>query len=166
MDPSNYTIDDEKKKSMPSVKDSLMSLKFVSICVYSIILQTRLNSVPGWTFTWLQWSFGRPDESNLSASNHVDLCMDIFGFMFFASIFISPIPSLMIKWRAAKTGSLTRGKLDGLTFLFVCTTALGAINSVQMCIQASLINCVSFVILYQFMRNFFFVSRSVVSESS
>ena len=92
------------------------------------------------------------------------MCMDIFGFMFFASVLISPIPSMVIKARTSQTGSIAKGKIDGLTFLFVVTTALGLINSVQMCFQKSLGNCISFVILYQFMRNFFFVSRSVVSN--
>ena len=35
--------------------------------------------------------------------------------------------------------------------------------SIQMCFQGSLANGIIFVILFQFMRNFFFVSRSIVS---
>ena len=99
--------------------------------------------------------------------------MTIFGFMFFASVLISPIPSMVIKWRTSATGSIAKGKVDGLTFLFAVTTTLGLINSIQMCFTAqssgpsgAMANGVAFVILYQFMRNFFFVSRSVVSEDS
>ena len=43
----------------PSVKESLLSLKYLSICVYCVILQTRMNSIPGWTYTWLQWALGK-----------------------------------------------------------------------------------------------------------
>lgn len=103
---------------------------------------------------------------HLGAKDDVNLCMDIFGFMFFASVLISPIPSMVIKWRTSATGSIYKGKIDGLTFLFICTTSLGLINSIQMCFQGSLANSIMFVILYQFMRNFFFVSRSVVSNQS
>ena len=37
--------------------------------------------------------------------------------------------------------------------------------SIQMCFQGSLANGIIFVILFQFMRNFFFVSRSIVSQN-
>ena len=37
--------------------------------------------------------------------------------------------------------------------------------SIQMCFQGSLANGIIFVILFQFMRNFFFVSRSIVSKA-
>lgn len=59
---------EKKEDTGPSVKDSLLSIKYLSICVYCIILQTRMNSIPGWTFTWLQWAFGDPecDENDLT----------------------------------------------------------------------------------------------------
>ena len=37
-----------------SVKESLLSLKFLAICIYATIAQTRMNSIPGWTYSWLQ----------------------------------------------------------------------------------------------------------------
>ena len=48
-------IEQEKSPaSEPSVKESLLSLKFLAICIYATIAQTRMNSIPGWTYSWLQ----------------------------------------------------------------------------------------------------------------
>ena len=38
----------------PAVKESLLSMKFLAICIYATIAQTRMNSIPGWTYSWLQ----------------------------------------------------------------------------------------------------------------
>lgn len=141
----------------PSAKDSLLSLKFLSVCVYCMVLQTRMNSIPGWTYSWLQWCFGDTPEGKENVNN----VMDVFGFMFFSSVLISPIPSILIKYITTKTGSIPKGKVGGLTFLFSITTLLGTCNSIQMCFSGSVVNSMMFVILFQFMRNFFFVSRSV-----
>ena len=75
-----------------------------------------------------------------------------------------------------------QGKIGGLTFLFLFTALIGLsirlmsplemehqvtnINnyfSIQMCFQENLTNAIFYVILYHFMRDFFFVSRSIVS---
>ena len=44
----------DQTTSGPSIKDSLLSIKFLSICIYATIAQTRMNSIPGWTYSWLQ----------------------------------------------------------------------------------------------------------------
>ena len=46
-----------------------------------------------------KWSFG-PE-----GSDEINLCMTIFGLMFFASLVISPIPGLLIGAISKKTGS-------------------------------------------------------------
>ena len=48
--------------------------------------------------------------------------MDLFGYMFFASIFIAPMPSAVIKFIGNKTNSILKGKIAGLGFLFTFTT--------------------------------------------
>ena len=58
----NTKYDDESRDdgsrvqttSGPSIKESLLSIKFLSICIYATIAQTRMNSIPGWTYSWLQ----------------------------------------------------------------------------------------------------------------
>ena len=60
-----------KPPAGPSVKDSLLSIKYLSICVYCVILQTRMNSIPGWTYTWLQWSLGDPEIEGNEGNNLV-----------------------------------------------------------------------------------------------
>ena len=50
-----FESDKETKSSAgPAVKESLLSLKFLAICIYATIAQTRMNSIPGWTYSWLQ----------------------------------------------------------------------------------------------------------------
>ena len=44
----------DQTTSGPSIKESLLSIKFLSICIYATIAQTRMNSIPGWTYSWLQ----------------------------------------------------------------------------------------------------------------
>lgn len=46
-----------------------------------------------------KWSFG-PE-----GTDEINLCMSIFGIMFFASLIISPIPGLLIGAISNKTGS-------------------------------------------------------------
>ena len=62
----------DKEKSPaagPSVKESLLSLKFLAICIYATIAQTRMNSIPGWTYSWLQERI----KSDLRNMRHVDI---------------------------------------------------------------------------------------------
>ena len=49
--------------SGPSIKESLLSIKFLSICIYATIAQTRMNSIPGWTYSWLQDRYFEPKPS-------------------------------------------------------------------------------------------------------
>ena len=42
------------EKEQNSVLKSIASLKFISICIYAIIAQTRMNSIPAWILSWLQ----------------------------------------------------------------------------------------------------------------
>ena len=59
--------------------------------------------------------------------------MNLFGFMFFASLIIAPIPSYIINVITKKTNSVIKGKTGGLGFLFACT------SSIMICIRKILL---------------------------
>jgi len=60
----------------------------------------RISGLKNFNFEYpKQWSFG-PE-----GTNEINLCMTIFGLMFFASLIISPIPGLLIGAISKKTGS-------------------------------------------------------------
>ena len=69
----NTKYDDESRDdgsrvqttSGPSIKESLLSIKFLSICIYATIAQTRMNSIPGWTYSWLQERYFKLQKSKL-----------------------------------------------------------------------------------------------------
>ena len=60
----------------------------------------RISGLKNFNFEYpKQWSFG-PE-----GTNEINLCMTIFGLIFFASLIISPIPGLLIGAISKKTGS-------------------------------------------------------------
>ena len=126
----------------PSVKESLLSLKFLAICIYATIAQTRMNSIPGWTYSWLQewmkswyslviefrasvdilqkWSFGPDGVEN------IDLCMIIFGWCFFLALVIAPFPGFLISFIAKKTGSdIKASYFISIYYYFIGKTFIG-----------------------------------------
>ena len=93
--------------------------------------------------------------------NSTDLTLTIYGFMFFSSILISPLPGYLFKLLQKKTGSELKANAYGLTTLLTFTVVLGSIMSFQMCIKDSLVNAIALVIEFSFFRTFFFIVRSL-----
>ena len=94
----NTKYDDESRDdgsrvqttSGPSIKESLLSIKFLSICIYATIAQTRMNSIPGWTYSWLQERYFQKLNDMISLNSGVINRQNINRNFFSASdLFIS-----------------------------------------------------------------------------
>ena len=57
-------------------------------------MTVRINSFPSWYYPWLKWTFSDLPEDEYDSN--ISLCMDILGYSYFISLFISPLPGLLI----------------------------------------------------------------------
>ena len=100
--PTATAEDEEKDKLVDEGSSSrstplwreVFSLNYIAANVFFIIMTLRIVSFPSWYYPWLTWTFSGSSES----SSQVSSCMDMFGYSYFISLFISPLPGMIIKF--------------------------------------------------------------------
>ena len=70
-------------------------MKYMIAIFFYTTVTLRASSFPGWLYPWLEWTFSVQDDEE--AANNVSLMIDIYGYSYFLSIFIAPLPGLLIK---------------------------------------------------------------------
>ena len=122
-------------------------------------MTVRINAFPAWYYPWLEWTFSGSEDPE----KNVSVCMDVFGFSYYISLFISPLPGFLIAAIKKCTKSDKANKY-GLNCLLLFIVVLSSAISAQMTWNDSPIwNAVLMTIEYSFLRTFFFISRSMVS---
>ena len=101
------------------------------------------------------------------SSYYVTMGIDIFGYMFYASFLISPIPGFLVnRLKGCLKTTDERAEMHGLSLLLGLAVGLAVILSVQMCIKGSIPNGIAVVIEFSFLRTVFFIMRSLVRKLS
>ena len=54
----------------------------------------REQPIPSWYYPWLKWTFSDLPEEEYN--DNVSFCMDMFGYSYYVSLLISPLPGIMI----------------------------------------------------------------------
>ena len=57
-------------------------------------MTVRINSFPSWYYPWLKWTFSDLPEDEYN--NNVSFCLDMFGYSYYISLLISPLPGILI----------------------------------------------------------------------
>lgn len=148
--------DDEEK--VPIYK-SVLSVNYFFASVFFIVMTVRINSFPGWYYPWLKWTFSDLPEDEYD--ENVSFCLDMFGYSYYISLAISPLPGLIISL-IKKCSPGPKANKYGLTILLGFIVILSTLISGQMMMNDSpLSNAIMMTIEYSFLRTFFFISRSM-----
>ena len=91
---SNDVEKEIKEITGPSLKSCLLSWNYLWASLFFIIMTVRINSFPSWYLPWLSWTFSGLDEQ--VAEDNKSLCIDIYGYSYYISLFISPLPGFII----------------------------------------------------------------------
>ena len=124
MDPNQTKTDPYQTKidtPLPAWKYAC-SLKYLIIIIFYTSLQVRVSSFQSWLYPWLKWTFSGQDSAE--AEYNVSLLMDVYGYSYFSSIFIAPLPGLFIKWMQRVFKSNQIGEQRAITVLMVLTGPL------------------------------------------
>ena len=54
----------------------------------------REQPIPSWYYPWLKWTFSDLPEDEYN--DNVSFCMDMFGYSYYISLLISPLPGILI----------------------------------------------------------------------
>ena len=111
--PSNETKPDP---ALPAWRYAC-SLKYVIIIIFYTTLQVRVSSFQSWLYPWLKWTFSTQDAAQ--AEYNVSLMMDVYGYSYFLSIFIAPLPGLFIKWMQRVFKSKLIGEQRAVTIIML-----------------------------------------------
>ena len=57
-------------------------------------MTVRINSFPSWYYPWLKWTFSDLPEDEYN--DNVSFCLDMFGYSYYISLLISPLPGILI----------------------------------------------------------------------
>ena len=80
----------EKDDSM-SVMKVLKTLNTWSYCAFYCIGCTRIKSIQGWIYPWMEWSYSTvPDSKELVSQQ-----LDIYGYLYLASPLIGFVPGVL-----------------------------------------------------------------------
>lgn len=148
----------EKKESIP-VMNSILTINYLLANIFFVIMTVRINSFPSWYYPWLKWTFSDLPEDEFN--DNVSFCLDMFGYSYYISLFISPLPGILISFIQKCTNGPKANKW-GLTSLLGLIVVLSTCISGQMMVKGSpLSNAIIMTIEYSFLRTFFFISRSM-----
>ena len=59
-------------------------------------MTVRINSFPSWYYPWLKWTFSDLPEDEYD--HNVSFCLDMFGYSYYISLLISPLPGILISF--------------------------------------------------------------------
>jgi len=80
----------EKDDSM-SVMKVLKTLNTWSYCAFYCIGCTRIKSIQGWIYPWMEWTYSTvPDSKDLVSQQ-----LDIYGYLYLASPLIGFVPGIL-----------------------------------------------------------------------
>ena len=69
----------------------LKSLNTWSYCAFYCIGCTRIKSIQGWIYPWMEWSYSTvPDSKELVSQQ-----LDIYGYLYLASPLIGFVPGVL-----------------------------------------------------------------------
>ena len=126
--------------------------------LFFVIIQVRINSGVIWFLPWLQWNFSGSENQE----RNVSLCLDVFGYSYYISLLIAPLPGLLIVAIQKLTKS-AKSNAHALNCLLLLVVILSATISTQSTGKDTPIwNPVLMTIEYSFLRTVFFITRSMV----
>ena len=78
-------------------------------------MTVRINSFPSWYYPWLKWTFsGLPEDEY---DKNVSFCLDMFGYSYYISLIISPLPGMLISLMQKCTNG-PKGELFDIFYIF------------------------------------------------
>ena len=119
----------ETVEPVDSVWRHVFSLKNIISIIFYTTVTVRASSFPSWLYPWLQWTFSIQDEELAEAN--VSLAMDIYGYSYFLSIFIAPLPGMFIKYMQRIFKSDRLGEHHALTVILLIAGWLNKHSSLQ-----------------------------------
>ena len=137
---------------------SILTLDFALSTIFFVIINVRINAFPAWFLPWLQWNFSGSSEQE----EFVSQCLNVFGYSYYISLFIAPLPGLLVGAikKCTKSGKSNAHALNVLLLLVVLLSA--AISTQSTSKGTSMSNAVLMAIEYSFLRTIFFITRSMV----
>ena len=140
-----------------------MTVNFALASLFFVIINVRINAFTAWFLPWLQWNFSGHNDKD----EYVSLCLDVFGYSYFLSLLIAPLPGLMIAGVKKCTKKSAKSNAYALNCLLLLVVILSAIISTQSTGKDTPIwNPVLMTIEYSLLRTTFFITRSMVSVMS
>ena len=146
------------KPRPPSILSSILTINFAISTLFFVIINVRINAFPAWFLPWLQWNFsGSPNQEQ-----YISLCLDVFGYSYYISLLIAPLPGLLIVAikKCTKSAKSNGHALNCLLLLVVILSATISTQSTGKDTPVS--NAVLMAIEYSFLRTIFFITRSMV----
>ena len=157
----NRTISAAEEESLEPKKSILSSVRTVNFALstlFFVIINIRINAFPAWFLPWLQWNFSGSENQE----RNVSLCLDVFGYSYYISLLIAPLPGLLIV-AVKKLTKSAKSNAHALNCLLLLVVILSATISTQSTGKDTPIwNAVLMTIEYSFLRTIFFITRSMV----
>ena len=89
--PAEESFSEDTKDESLSVMKVLKSLNTWSYCAFYCIGCTRIKSIQGWIYPWMEWSYSTvPDSKELVSQQ-----LDIYGYLYLASPLIGFVPGVL-----------------------------------------------------------------------
>ena len=150
----------EEEATQPSkpVWSSVLTVNFALLTLFFLIINVRINAFAAWFLPWLQWKFsGREDKEN-----YISLCLDVFGYSYYVSLLIAPLPGLLVAAikRYAQSAESNKHAVNCLLSLVVILSGIISIQTAKK--NTSIPNAVLLTIEYSLLRTIFFIARSMV----
>lgn len=141
-----------------SVMKVLKTLNTWSYCAFYCIGCTRIKSIQGWIYPWMEWTYSTvPDSKDLISQQ-----LDIYGYLYLASPLIGAVPGILSVLIEKLTKSAFSAKFYTLLILMTLATTINIISSLQMCHQAEGFddtgNTITFMVLFTLVKTWFFAT--------
>ena len=89
--PAEESFSEDTNDESLSVMNVLKSLNTWSYCAFYCIGCTRIKSIQGWIYPWMEWSYSTvPDSKELVSQQ-----LDIYGYLYLASPLIGFVPGVL-----------------------------------------------------------------------
>ena len=115
-------VDEDNRDPERSTWRYIFCWKHAISVIFYASLMMRVSSFPIWLYPWLKWTFSVQNCDE--AEQNVSRVMDMFGYSYYLSIFISPLPGLLIKRMQKVYKSDHVGEHHALTIIFLIIAPL------------------------------------------
>lgn len=148
--------EEEPLEPKKSIMSSVRTVNFALSTLFFVIINIRINAFPAWFLPWLQWNFSGSENQE----RNVSLCLDVFGYSYYISLLIAPLPGLLIVRKLTKSAKSNAHALNCLLLLVVILSTTISTQSTRK--DTPIWNAVLMTIEYSFLRTIFFITRSMV----